>query len=111
MRYSSAESHSASDLTAAQATGAHVDVLRRTVHYGLDALDIGLPCAVGTSVRVADLDAEGDTLLAKFTLCHLMLHLLAKNLLKNSFIIIPEDFPNCKQNFMLFSINPGYYLL
>ena len=59
-----------SDLAAAQAAGAHIDVLRGTVDDGLDALHVGLPHAVGAPVRMADLDAESDTLVAEFTLCH-----------------------------------------
>lgn len=68
--------HGAGNLTAAQATGANVDVLRCSVHYGLDALNIGLPSTVGTSVGVAHLDTKRNILAAKFTLCHLLLHLL-----------------------------------
>ena len=74
-------SHSKSDragnLAAAQTTGACVGMLGGTVNDHLNALDVRLPRTVGTSVRVAHLDAESNTLIAKFTLCHLMLHLLA----------------------------------
>ena len=63
--------HSAGDLAAAQAAGADVDVLRSSVHDGLDALHVRLPAAVGPSVRVADLDAEGNTLVTELTLCHI----------------------------------------
>ena len=70
-------SHSAGNLAAAQTTGACVDMLGSTVNDRLHALHVGLPHAVGTSVRMAHLDAESDTLVAKITLCHLMLHLLA----------------------------------
>jgi proline racemase len=70
-------SDSAGNLTAAEATGAHVDVLRSTVNNSLYALDVGLPCAVGTSVRMAYLNAKGNALIAKFTLCHVMLYLHA----------------------------------
>ena len=52
-------------------------MLGGTVHESLNALDVGLPSTVGTSVRMAHLDAKSNTLIAKFTLCHLMLHLLA----------------------------------
>ena len=58
-------------------------MLGGTVHDNLNALDVGLPSTVGASVRVAHLDAESHTLVAKFALCHLMLHLLAyTNLIK-----------------------------
>ena len=70
-------SDGAGNLTAAEAPGAHIDVLGATVYYGLNALDIGLPGTIGTSVRVADLNAEGYVLTAKITLCHFQLHLLA----------------------------------
>lgn len=71
------KSHSAGNLAAAQTTGACVGMLGGTVHDNLNALDVGLPSTVGASVRVAHLDAESHTLIAKFALCHLMLHLLA----------------------------------
>jgi hypothetical protein len=54
-------------------------MLGGTIHDNLNALDVGLPSKVGASVRVAHLDAESNTLIAKFALCHLMLHLLAYN--------------------------------
>ena len=69
--------HSAGDLAAAQAASACVNVLGTSVHDRLDALHVGLPSTVGTSVRMGNLDAEGKTLVAKFTLCHLLKHLLA----------------------------------
>lgn len=40
------------------------------VDYGLDALHIGLPSAVGASVGVADLNTESYILITKLTLCH-----------------------------------------
>ena len=49
---------------------------RRTVDHSLHALDIGLPGAVGTPMRVGHLDTKGHALVAKFALCH-PLHLLA----------------------------------
>ena len=64
-------SDGAGNLTAAEATGAHIDVLRSTVNNSFDALNVGLPCTVGTSVRMAHFDTKGNALIAKFTLCHL----------------------------------------
>ena len=69
--------HSAGDLAAAQAASAGVNVLGRTVYDGLDALHIGLPCTIGASVRMADLDAERHIFITKLTLCHNLKHLLA----------------------------------
>ena len=45
-----------------------------TVDDRLDALDIGLPHSVGTSVGVRDLDTESHTLAANIALSH-QLHL------------------------------------
>ena len=70
------ELHSAGDLAAAQAASANVDMLGRAVHDGLDALHIGLPGTVGSSVGVGDLNAEGNALATIITLCH-SLHLLS----------------------------------
>ena len=47
---------------------------RSTVDNRLDPLHIGLPCTVGTSVGVGDLNTKGNTLAAKITLSH-SLHL------------------------------------
>ena len=60
----------AGNLAAAEAAGADVDVLGGTVNNRLYALHIGLPCAVGTSVGVADLNPEGNALIAELALCH-----------------------------------------
>ena len=49
---------------------------RRTVDNRLDALDVGLPRAVGSSVRVGNLNPKRDALAADTALCH-WLHLLA----------------------------------
>ena len=69
--------HSAGDLTAAQAACACVNMLRTSVHDRLDALHIGLPSTVGTSVGVGYLNAKGNALVAKLTFCHKLKHLLA----------------------------------
>ena len=52
-------------------------MLGAAVYDGLDALHIGLPAAVGTSVGMADLDTESHALVAELTLCHTLKHLLA----------------------------------
>ena len=62
--------HSAGDLAAAEAASADVNMLGGTVYDGLDALHIRLPRTVGTSVGMADLNAESHTLVAELTLCH-----------------------------------------
>ena len=71
------ELHSAGDLAAAQAASADVDMLGRAVHDGLDALHIGLPGTVSSSVGVGDSNAERHALFAEFALCHFLKHLRA----------------------------------
>ena len=48
----------------------------RAIDHCLNALDIGLPGTIGTSVGMGNLDTEGHALIAKLTLSH-PLHLLA----------------------------------
>ena len=54
----------------AEAPCADVDVARSAIYNSLDALDIGFPCSVSTSVRVGNLDSEGNALSADITFCH-----------------------------------------
>ena len=57
-------------LTGAQASGANINVAGRALHDCFDALDIGLPCTIGTTVRVGDLNTKCDALAADFAFCH-----------------------------------------
>ena len=41
-----------------------------SVNDSLNALDVGLPCTIGTSVGVRDLDTKGYALTTKITLSH-----------------------------------------
>ena len=70
MLYLLARSHSASDLSGTQAAGAGVHTLGGTVNDRLNAADVGLPAAVGTSVGVGHTDTKGNGLATIFTLCH-----------------------------------------
>ena len=63
-------SHRAGDLTGTEASGADVHVGRSAIHQRFHPLDIGLPGAVGAAVRVGNLDAENDVLVAEFTFGH-----------------------------------------
>ena len=58
------------DLAGAQATGASVHTLGGSVYDSLNALHVGFPSSVGTSVRMGNLDTESNALSAKFALCH-----------------------------------------
>ena len=64
------------NLTGTQASCTDIDMAGRTLNNSLDALNIGLPGSVGTSVGMGNLDTKGNALTAKIALCHL-LHLLA----------------------------------
>ena len=57
-------------LTGAQTSGANINVAGCTLHDCLNALDIGLPGAVGTTVRVRNLNTKADALAANFAFCH-----------------------------------------
>ena len=59
-----------------ETAGTNIYMAGRTIDDRLDALDVGLPCAIGTAVGVGDLNTKGHALVAKFALCH-PLHLLA----------------------------------
>ena len=66
----------AGNLTGTQTAGTNINMAGRTVYDRLNALDIGLPRTIGTTVRVGNSDTESHTLVAKLALCH-PLHLLA----------------------------------
>ena len=66
------ESDSTLDLIGAEASGTSVHMAGSSVHDSLHALDVGLPCTIGTSVGVGDLDTEGYALATKITFRHLL---------------------------------------
>ena len=63
-------SDSTLDLIGTEASGTSVHMAGSTVNDSLDALDVGLPCTVGTSVGVGNLNTKGHALAAKITLSH-----------------------------------------
>ena len=67
-------------LVGTEASGTSVHMAGGPVNDSLDALHVGLPCTVGTSVGVRDLDTEGYALTTKITLRH-SLHLPSESLL------------------------------
>ena len=106
----SCASDGAGDLAAAQTTGACVGMLGGTVDDHLHTLYVGLPRAVGTSVRMAHLDAERHTLVAKFAFCHVLLHLLASYsmlYLKTAYISYQRIFQNARKIFDFFALFPS----
>ena len=66
------KSDSTLDLIGAEASGTSVHMAGSSVNDSLNALDVGLPCTIGTSVGVGDLDTEGYALATKITLSHLL---------------------------------------
>ena len=60
------------NLVGAEASGTSVHMAGSSVHDSLNALDVGLPCTIGTSVGVGDLDTEGYALATKITFRHLL---------------------------------------
>ena len=53
-----------------QAAGAGVHALGSAVDNSLNALDVGLPSPVGTTMGVGNLNAKGHVLAAEITFCH-----------------------------------------
>ena len=70
------KSDCALDLIGAEASGTSVHMAGSSVNDSLNALDVGLPCTIGTSVGMGDLNAKRNALAANIALCH-QLHLLA----------------------------------
>ena len=70
------------NLVGTEASGTSVHMARSPVDNGLDALHIGLPGTVGTSVGVGHLDTKGHALTTKITLRH-SLHLLSARRITN----------------------------
>ena len=69
-----AESDSTLDLIGTEASGTSVHMARSAVDHSLNALNVGLPGTVGTSVGVGDLNTKSHALATKITLRH-TLHL------------------------------------
>ena len=63
------------DLTGTHTPGTNIHMAGGTVDDCLHTLHIGLPGTIGPTVRVGNLNAKGNTLVAKLALSH-PLHLL-----------------------------------
>ena len=68
--YMPGKSDGALNLVGAEASGTSVHMAGSSVNDSLNALDVGLPCTIGTSVGVRDLNTEGYALTTKITLSH-----------------------------------------
>ena len=92
--------HRAGDLAGTEASGADIDMAGRAVHNRLDALHVGLPGAVGTTMGVGDLDAEGDALVAEFAFGHVAYLLAMRIAFQKASTDIITDIPvECKHFF------------
>ena len=58
------------NLVGAEASGTCVNMAGSSIHDSRDAIDVGLPCTIGTAVGVRNLDTKGYTLTTKITLSH-----------------------------------------
>lgn len=72
------DSDGTGNLAGTQATGAGIDSFWGTVHHRLDALNIGFPSAIGTTVGMGNLNAERHTFTANIAFCQ-FLHLLVSH--------------------------------
>ena len=60
----------AGNFTGAQTAGTNIDMAGRTIDNCLNALHIGFPSLVGTSVGMGHLNTKGHAFAAKITLRH-----------------------------------------
>ena len=67
------------DLVGTEASGTSVHMARSTIDNRLNALDIGLPGTIGTSVGVGDLDTESHALATVITLRHFVAPPIGQN--------------------------------
>jgi hypothetical protein len=78
-----------------------------TVNDSLDALDVGLPCTVGTSVGVGNLNTKGHALAAKITLRHFIAPPSGNQsycALHRRLNMIPDFFKKSKHFFVIFLV-------
>ena len=103
------KSDSALNLVGTEASGTCVHMAGSTINDCLDALDVGLPGTVGTSVGVRNLDTEGHALIAKITLSHFvappirMIWLVNRACRRHS-PIIADFIKKCKHFFYIFLV-------
>ena len=90
------------DLTGTHTPGTNIHMAGGTIDNCLHTLHVGFPGTIGTTMRVGDLNAESNALIAELALSH-PLHLLAvayfRALLTGTADIIAENFLKCKYNF------------
>ena len=68
--YMPGKSDGALNLVGAEASGTCVNMAGSSIHDSLNALNVGLPGTIGTSVGVRDLNTKGYALTTKITLSH-----------------------------------------
>jgi hypothetical protein len=62
--------NSSFNLAGAEASGANVNMLGSAVNNRLNTLYVGLESLVAATMRVGNLNTEGNALAAYFTFCH-----------------------------------------
>ena len=85
----------AGDLTTAQAGRADMNGLVRATDNRLHATNVGLPSAVGASMRVGDLAAEADAFSTDIAFCHGFSTSCVVLFIRNEWIIA-HRIENCK---------------
>ena len=70
-RYIAHRRSGALNFTGTEASGADVDVGGSAIHDRLDALHVGLPRPIGTTMGVGNLNTKGHALTAKVAFSHL----------------------------------------
>ena len=96
------QSDRSGDFTGTHTPGTNIHMAGGTVDDCLHTLHVGLPGTIGTTMRVGDLNAESNALIAELALSH-PLHLLAVAYFYAFFIgtadIITEKKMDCKNFF------------
>jgi hypothetical protein len=93
------------NFTGTEASGADIHMSGSAIHDSLDTLHVGLPGTVGTTVRVGNLNAEGDALATKIAFSHFA-NLLARNYYKTAYMILSENSRKIKRLSKIFLKNP-----
>ena len=76
---------SAGNFTGTQTPGTNIHMAGRAIDHCLNALDIGLPGTIGTSVGMGNLDTKGHALATKITLSHFIAPPIIEFLIKSAF--------------------------
>jgi hypothetical protein len=97
------------NFTGTEASGADIHMSGGAIHNCLDTLHVGLPGTIGTTVRVGNLNAEGNALATEIAFSHFA-NLLVRNYFKTAWIILAETTGKIKPKMKFFSEISGFAL-